>query len=276
MRFAADVEADEEEEMSDPLKVYDRHDFFDPVLYRPVSLRDKMIGSHSMGEAANHKLVSMGDAYNAAVVESKKVDPIITQKKKGIMEELNKIDNKMRAINLNFATVEERLYNILKDSLSTLKDEVNCKTKILLSTELEFRRQLEQLDNAEQWLERQRTELSQTGFLEAWRLHTNMTSKMCSQVSSETNVLSNLEANLAIEGGIKIVTENGEALMSTSGMSRVGGERRTKSGGSERNQLPSTAHLYHDKLTPPLVTSRLAQHSSQVSTSPPTTRGPRS
>ena len=67
VRFAADLDPDEDEEMSDPLKVYDRHDFFDPVLYRPVSLRDKMIGSHSMGEAANHKLVSMSDAYNAAV-----------------------------------------------------------------------------------------------------------------------------------------------------------------------------------------------------------------
>ncbi|GMI06883.1 hypothetical protein TrRE_jg4655 [Triparma retinervis] len=218
VRFAADLDPDEDEEMSDPLKVYDRHDFFDPVLYRPVSLRDKMIGSHSMGEAANHKLVSMSDAYNAA-----KEDPIIAQKKKGIMDELNKIDDKMRAINLNFATVEERLYNILKESLATLKDEVNCKTKILLSTELEFRRQLEQLDNAEQWLERERTELSQTGFLEAWRQHTNMTSKMCSEVSAETSVLNNLEANLAIEGGVRIVTENGEPLMSTSGMPKVGG-----------------------------------------------------
>ena len=94
-RFAADLEPDTNE-VSDPLKVYDRYDFFDPVLYRPVSLRDKMIGSHAMGSASNHKLVAMQDAYNAAVVESKKTDPIVGKKKKDIVGELQKIDDKCR------------------------------------------------------------------------------------------------------------------------------------------------------------------------------------
>ena len=114
VRFAADLEAADDEDLQDPLKIYDRYDFFDPQLYRPVSLRDKMIGSHSMGEAATHKLVSLQDAYDGCVRESKKPDPLIAQKKHKIMEELNKIDNKMRDINLNFATVEEELYSILK------------------------------------------------------------------------------------------------------------------------------------------------------------------
>lgn len=150
VRFSANLEVDDEEEVNDPLKIYDRYDFFDPELYRPVSLRDKMIGSHSMGEAANHKLVSLSDAYQAAILDSKKPDPIVAQKKREIMDHLNDIDAKMRAINLNFATVEERLNSVFQQNLKTLKDEVNSKTKILLSTELEFRRQLEQLDNAEQ------------------------------------------------------------------------------------------------------------------------------
>jgi hypothetical protein len=46
--------------------------------------------------------------------------------------------------------VEEELYNVLKKNLAVLKEEVNCKTKILLSTELEYRRQLEELENSEQ------------------------------------------------------------------------------------------------------------------------------
>ena len=38
-------------------QVYDRLDFFDPVLYCPVSLRDRMVGSHSHGEAATHRFI---------------------------------------------------------------------------------------------------------------------------------------------------------------------------------------------------------------------------
>lgn len=37
--------------------MYDRYDFFDPILYMPVSFRDKMVGSHSAGENATHKVV---------------------------------------------------------------------------------------------------------------------------------------------------------------------------------------------------------------------------
>ena len=44
------------------MKLYDRHDFFDPILYTPVSLRDKMTGSHSTGDAAQHKLIALSDA----------------------------------------------------------------------------------------------------------------------------------------------------------------------------------------------------------------------
>ncbi len=282
IRFCADLDSTAEDDSLDPLKVYDRYDFFDPVLYRPVSLRDKMVGSHSMGEAANHKLVSMADAYNAAMVESKKQDPLIAQKKKQIMEELNKIDDKLRSINLNYATVEEQLYSMLKKSLFTLKEEVNCKTKILLSTELEFRRQLEQLDNAENWLEREQSELSQTDFLQAWKLHTQLTSKMCQQVSAETAILDNLNANLSIKGGVEIVTQDGTPLMSERGMNASEFSKATLGQGSTelRQQLFADANAGASTVTgntkrnlvsasaADLLTSAVKSNSTASSTAP--------
>lgn len=47
--------------------LYDRYDFFDPIDYVPVSIRDKMVGSHSTGEASQHKLIGIADAYDAAL-----------------------------------------------------------------------------------------------------------------------------------------------------------------------------------------------------------------
>jgi hypothetical protein len=68
-----------------------------------------------------------------------------------------------------------------------------------------------------QWLDRQRSELSQTGFLEAFKMHTATRAKMCQQVSAETAILEDLHANLAVEGGIRIVTQNGDRLISSRG-----------------------------------------------------------
>jgi len=238
VRFCADVDrsADNKED-NDPMKVYDRYDFFDPVLYQPVSLRDKMIGSHSMGEAATHKLVNLQDAYAAAVNDSKKVDPSVVAKKHEIMRELNKIDSKLRDINLNFATVEENLYVMLKHSLNTLKEEVNYKTKVLLSTELEFRRQLEQLDNCEQWMDRQRMELNETDFLQAWKLHTSMTAKLCQEISSETAILDRLTSDLKIKGTVSIVNGNGDPLMSKGGEATRGAGVGASEGTTDLRQL---------------------------------------
>jgi len=106
---------------------------------------------------------------------------------------------------------------MLKKQLGTLKEEVNCKTKILLSTELELRRQLEQLDYADDWLERERAELEQTEFLQSWKLHGEMVSRMCQQVSQETNVLDGLSANLKVEGSVCIVNDDGKPLMCEAG-----------------------------------------------------------
>jgi hypothetical protein len=89
--------------------------------------------------------------------------------------------------------------------------------QILLSTELEYRRQLEQLDFTDDWLERQRAELEQAEFLQAWKLHTEMVSKMCQQVSKETGVLDSLSANLRVKGEVSICNEDGAPLMSESG-----------------------------------------------------------
>jgi hypothetical protein len=52
--------------LEDPTALYDRHDFFDPVLYQPVSLRDKMTGSHATGARAARHLTGSHAAGAAA------------------------------------------------------------------------------------------------------------------------------------------------------------------------------------------------------------------
>ena len=40
----------------------------------------QMVGNHSSGEAASHKLIGIGDAYEGALVASQKDDPMLAVK----------------------------------------------------------------------------------------------------------------------------------------------------------------------------------------------------
>ena len=53
----------------DLARLYDRCDFYDPILRTPVSVHDKLSGSHSHGPAAGHRLIPIGDAYKGVVGE---------------------------------------------------------------------------------------------------------------------------------------------------------------------------------------------------------------
>ena len=58
-----------------------------------------MVGSHSTGEAAQHKLIGIGDAYEMAMKESKKGDPLLNARQQEIKNQLRAVDEKLRQVN---------------------------------------------------------------------------------------------------------------------------------------------------------------------------------
>ena len=189
--------------------VYDRYEFFDPILFTPVSLKDKMIGSHSSGEAANHKLISLEDAYDAAQFEASKLDPVLEAKKGTISQQLYRLDDKLKEINVNYATVEQRLRQITEEALSTLRDLTSDKLKVLLSAELELRRELDQINWIEEYLLKKKEEKNKLAFLRAWKAHTKLRSQICQQISLETAIVTSVQASLDLEGNLSVVEKYG-------------------------------------------------------------------
>lgn len=53
-------------------------EFYDPISRVPVCVHCKMVGSHSTGEAATHKLITIAEAYKSAVDASLQVVSIVT------------------------------------------------------------------------------------------------------------------------------------------------------------------------------------------------------
>ena len=173
----------------DPDKIYDRFDFFDPILYRPVSFRDKMVGSHSHGEVASHKLISIKDAYDTACAASQKEDPVLSARSAHIGERLRNVDLKLREVNKNSAAVEEQIYQMLQDALFELQDETQRKVSMLLGEEIELRRQQEQVQWMEDFLVHQREQATQVDFLAAWKHHLQLRDSNHDRAESQASVL---------------------------------------------------------------------------------------
>ena len=108
-----------------------------------------MIGNHSTGEAASHKLIPIADAYKSAIRSAEKDDPLMDGKKQAIFNHLSRIDDKLKMINQNSSEIEERVYQLFREALFQLQTETQRKMAVLLGEEIELRRQLEQME----WLE---------------------------------------------------------------------------------------------------------------------------
>ena len=78
-------------------------DFFDPVTFKPVSLQEKL----SANNVGSKQVVSLDKAYAKAVEEARSVDPIIESKRKSIDRQIADLDDRARAINLNYAECHE-------------------------------------------------------------------------------------------------------------------------------------------------------------------------
>jgi len=185
--------------------LYDRYDFFDPIWYVPVSVRDKMVGSHSTGEAAQHKLISIGDAYDAALSESLKPDTLIAQRQGELRQSLRAVDAKLREVNRNSAEVEELIYKTLQDALFQLQDLTQEKLNVLLSEEVELRRQLEHVDWTETFLDQEREEATPVDFLNAWKCHVQLRADIARSKLATNDVLARIFADLSLTGDVRIV-----------------------------------------------------------------------
>ena len=118
---------------------------------------------------------------------------------------------------MNFLTYTQAA----QEAMSKLQSFTMKKMKVLLSTEVELRRQLEQIEGAESYLDKARKKKkSSVTFLRTWKNHTEFRSQICHQTVEETKVLDSIEPDLDVEGKIEVV-----ALSSSNSSKGEDGER---------------------------------------------------
>jgi len=148
-------------------------EFFCSQCHIPVCVYCKMVGHHSSGEAAKHKLVSVSEAYQTVCQESSIPDSIMESRKTEIINQIGVIKSKSKEVEKLNSQLERQIQEIAKKALNELKRITDLKLNVLLGDELELRRQLGEIKNAENFLEYQQ-EGDATHFLFSWSRHQKM------------------------------------------------------------------------------------------------------
>ncbi|SPR01266.1 unnamed protein product (mitochondrion) [Plasmodiophora brassicae] len=137
----------------------------------PVCIHCKMIGSHSAGDASTHKLTAIREAYDLALMASRKSDPFLAERRMHIMRDLDGLDKKLMSLNLNTKEVEAEILRKMEQALADLKKCAQAKVSVVLAEEVDLKRQLFRISWLEEFLTLQQRSLGPVEFLEAWSRH---------------------------------------------------------------------------------------------------------
>ncbi|KNC46156.1 uncharacterized protein AMSG_00274 [Thecamonas trahens ATCC 50062] len=185
-------------------------EYFCPIDHVPVCVHCKMIGSHASGEAASHKLITIREAYAAALDAANRDDPTVGSKRSDILKKLSGIDSSLRAVQANAAAAEERIYELLQAALFQLQVSTQAKLALLLGDELEMRRQLGELEHMDAFLTYQRSVLKPTNFLEAWNKHLLLRAEIHDTAPESLRPLSDVQADLQVVGEVVVTTASAQ------------------------------------------------------------------
>ncbi|KAI9139074.1 hypothetical protein BKA69DRAFT_697645 [Paraphysoderma sedebokerense] len=150
-----------------PEKLYE---FFCSQCHVPVCVFCKMVGHHSSGEAAKHKLVSVAEAYQSVLQEAGVSDTILQSRRNSIVNQIACINSRAKSVEKHATQIHQQIEEIYRRAINELKLITKKKLDVLLGDELELKRQLGEINRLEEFLKYQQTG-DATHFLFSWARH---------------------------------------------------------------------------------------------------------
>lgn len=142
---------------------YEDVEYFDPVLFKHVSAKERKLAS-----ASTRLLIPVHNAYEQAIKNIyttkgadelfRVVDPLVKGKTQWIGKQLDIIDERIRLVNLNYAEETEKLTKAYNEAVEKLKNITEEKLEIILSAEIDLRRDEEHIAWINSYLKKQRDE----------------------------------------------------------------------------------------------------------------------
>ena len=188
----------------------DAHDFFDPVMYRSVSLKEKMSSVN-----LSRRLIPIEKAYDLAQEEAHKEDSILNSKLAWIDSRLSDVDVSVRKVNMNYAEQYDEIVAASEKAIAQLQQLSKSKLELLLGVEMELRREREEIEWIEGFIneksnqapalcEKNRQEYLH--FLNAWKSHAILRNGLSRAKPQEINILGNIQPNMVVHPEIIVST----------------------------------------------------------------------
>jgi len=164
----------------------------------------------SLGSRTEEMLSDLTAKYEAALHASTQPEPLLEERRRSIREGLRRITGKLESVRSNSEMVYEEVCKRMQAALERLDTLTKRKTAVLLSEELELRRQLRQIASSESMVPHLQEALQPTAFVEAWEAHQTMRRELISQMSGAGasmigEALDGVKADLKVVGDVDVV-----------------------------------------------------------------------
>jgi hypothetical protein len=164
----------------------------------------------ALGNRTEEMLSDLTSKYESALHASTQPEPLLEERKRSINEGIRRISSKLEQVKTNSDAVYTEVCKRMQTVLEHLEDLTRRKTAVLLSEELELRRQLKQMQSSEALIPHLQDALQPTAFVEAWESHQAMRREMISQMSGSTSAataeaLESVKADLRVVGDLDVV-----------------------------------------------------------------------
>jgi hypothetical protein len=188
------------------------HDFFDPVMYRSVSLEEKMSNVN-----LSRRLIPIEKAYGLAQEEAHKEDSILNHKLEWIDSKLSDVDVSVRKVNMNYAEQYDEIVSASEKAIAQLQQLSKSKLELLLGVEMELRREREEIEWIEGFINEKSNQAAELcvsnreeylNFLNAWKSHAILRNGLSRAKPQEINILGNVHPDMIVHPDITVSTKD--------------------------------------------------------------------
>jgi hypothetical protein len=165
-----------------------------------------MVGHHSTGDAARHKLITIAEAFKSVAESANTVDPILESRKAAIKTQQHQVEERAKQIINNAATIQTQLDEIYARAQSDLKALLKKKLNILRGDSVELEREMSEIGQLEEFLDYQKSGPNATQFILDWSHHQRLRSELHSFPFFRETI--DVLPDIRVNGGIQVHVES--------------------------------------------------------------------
>lgn len=231
-------------------------EFFCPTCSRPVCVNCKMVGHHSSGDAARHRLVPVAEAFGAVLAAARDGnDPLLEARKKTIDDRMMEVKQRAQLVRENAASVKRQLEELYKRALVELRSVARRKLNVLKGEMVALGRESSECRMLDEYLAYQlQGASSAVQFIMDWGFHQRLRAELHAFEGASSPYLKRINEvapDMRIAGSIQIsvdgesIIPGGRSRQPTAGMNISNGlisgnTAAILSGSPAKNSVPRT------------------------------------